>query len=67
MIRNEDKTSSKGISVKLLELKKELLKLANEKKANNSVADEIDRLCALKENAEGEGVKAKREFLKQRI
>ena len=34
----------------LLELQKELLKLANSKKDYNSVADEIDRLRKLKQN-----------------
>ena len=51
MIRQEDETSSEGIETKLLELQKELLKLANSKKDYNSVADEIDRLRELKQNA----------------
>ena len=46
-------------------LQKELLKLANSKKDYNSVADEIDRLRELKQNALVES--AEREGLKQRI
>ena len=51
VIRQENETSSEGIEAKLLELQKELLKLANSKKDYNSVADEIDRLWELKQNA----------------
>ena len=65
VIRQEDETSSEGIETKLLELQKELLKLANSKKDYNSVADEIDRLRELKQNALVES--AEREGLKQRI
>ena len=65
VIRQEDATSSEGIEVKLLELQKELLKLANSKKDYNSVADEIDRMRELKQNALVES--AEREGLKQRI
>ena len=65
VIRQEDATSSEGIEAKLLELQKELLKLANSKKDYNSVADEIDRLRELKQNALVES--AEREGLKQRI
>ena len=65
VIRQEDETSSEGIENKLLELQKELLKLANSKKDYNSVADEIDRLRELKQNAMVES--AEREGLKQRI
>ena len=65
VIRQEDETSSEGIEVKLLELQKELLKLANSKKDYNSVADEIDRLRELKQNALVKS--AEREGLKQRI
>ena len=54
-----------GIETKLLELQKELLKLANSKKDYNSVADEIDRLRELKQNALVES--AEREGMKQRI
>ena len=64
VIQQEDETSSEGIETKLLELQKELLKLANSKKDYNSVADEIDRLRELKQNALVES--AKREGLKQR-
>ena len=49
----------------LLDLQKELLKLANSKKDYNSVADEIDRLRELKQNALVKS--AEREGLKQRI
>ena len=65
VIRQEDETSSEGIEAKLLELQKELLKLANSKKDYNSVADEIDRLRELKQNALVES--AEQEGLKQRI
>ena len=65
VIRQEDATSLEGIEAKLLELQKELLKLANSKKDYNSVADEIDRLRELKQNALVES--AEREGLKQRI
>ena len=65
VIRQEDETSSEGIEAKLMELQKELLKLANSKKDYNSVADEIDRLRELKQNALVES--AEREGLKQRI
>ena len=65
VIRQEDGISSEGIEAKLLELQKELLKLANSKKDYNSVADEIDRLRELKQNALVES--AEREGLKQRI
>ena len=65
VIRQEDETSSEGIETKLLDLQKELLKLANSKKDYNSVADEIDRLRELKQNALVES--AEREGLKQRI
>lgn len=65
VIRQEDEISSEGIEAKLLELQKELLKLTNSKKDYNSVADEIDRLRELKQNALVES--AEREGLKQRI
>ena len=65
VIRQEDETSSEGIEAKLLELQKDLLKLANSKMDYNSVADEIDRLRELKQNALVES--AEREGLKQRI
>lgn len=72
VIRQEEETSAVGINAKLEELQKELLRLANSKKDYNSVADEIDRLRELKqealtESAEREGVKKRiaemREFL----
>lgn len=44
-----DETSVEGINVKLKELQKELLKLANSKKEYGSVADEIGRLRDLKQ------------------
>ena len=65
VIRQGDESSSEGIETRLLELQKELLKLANSKKDYNSVADEIDRLRELKQNALMES--AEREGLKQRI
>lgn len=65
VIRQEDEISSEGIEAKLLELQKKLLKLTNSKKDYNSVADEIDRLRELKQNALVES--AEREGLKQRI
>ena len=65
VIQQEDETSSEGIEAKLLELQKELLKLANSKKDYNSVADEIDRMRELKQNVLVES--AEREGLKQRI
>lgn len=43
VIPQKDEISSEGIGAKLLELQKELLKLANSKKDYNCVADEIDR------------------------
>lgn len=65
VLRQEDETSSEGIEAKLLELQKELLKLANSEKDYNSVADEIDRLQELKQNALVESTE--REGLKQRL
>ena len=65
VLRQEDETSSEGIETRLLELQKELLKLANSKKDYNSVADEIDRMRESKQNALVES--AEREGLKQRI
>lgn len=75
VIRQENETSSEGIEAKLLELQKELLKLANSKKDYNSVADEIDRLWELKQNALVESaerggrvkqrIREMREFLEQ--
>lgn len=65
VIRQEEATSLEGIEARLLELQKELLKLVNSKKDYNSVADEIDRLRKLKQNALVES--AEREGLKQRI
>ena len=65
VIRQEDATSSEGIEAKLLELQKELLKLANSKKDYNSVADDTRSRVELKQNALVES--AEREGLKQRI
>lgn len=48
VIRQEDETSSESIDTKLVELQKELLKLANSKKDYNGIADEIYRLRELK-------------------
>ncbi|MBU3196011.1 recombinase family protein [Clostridium algidicarnis] len=61
----EDENSMEIINAKLEELQKELLKRANAKKDYNDLADEIDRLRELKQNAMAEN--AEREGLKQRI
>lgn len=61
----EDEGSMESIDVKLEELQKELLKRANAKKDYNDLADEIDRLRELKQNAMAEN--AEREGLKKRI
>lgn len=61
----EDEGSMESINVKLEELQKELLKRANAKKDYNDLADEIDSLRELKQNAMAEN--AEREGLKQRI
>jgi len=61
----EDEGSIESINAKLEELQKELLKRANAKKDYNDLADEIDHLRELKQNAMAEN--AKREGLKQRI
>ena len=65
VIRQEEETSAEGINAKLEELQKELLRLANSKKDYNSVADEIDRLRELKQEAQTES--AEREGVKKRI
>lgn len=65
VILQEDESSAENIEARLEELQKELLKLANSKKDYNSVADEIDRLRELKQNALVES--AEREGLKKRI
>ncbi len=65
VILQEDENSAEGITAKLKEKQKELLKLANAKKDYNSVADEIDRLRELKQKALTES--AEREGLKKRI
>lgn len=65
VIPQEDENSAEGITAKLKEKQKELLKLANAKKDYNSVADEIDRLRELKQKALTES--AEREGLKKRI
>ncbi len=65
IILQEDENSVEGITAKLKEKQKELLKLANAKKDYNSVADEIDRLRELKQKALTES--AEREGLKKRI
>jgi predicted nucleic acid-binding Zn-ribbon protein len=61
----EDEGSIESINAKLEELQKELLKRANAKKDYNDLADEIDHLRELKQNAMAEN--AEREGLKQRI
>lgn len=60
-----DDGSIESINAKLEELQKELLKRANAKKDYNDLADEIDRLRELKQEAMVEN--AVREGLKQRI
>lgn len=65
VILQEDESSAENIEARLEELQKELLKLANSKKDYNSVADEIDRLRELKQNALVES--AERDGLKKRI
>jgi hypothetical protein len=50
-IRKEDEPSAEGISARLEELQKKLLRLVNFQKDYNSVADEIDRLQELKQKA----------------
>lgn len=61
----EDEGSMESINAKLEELQKELLKRANAKKDYKDLADEIDGLRELKQNAMAEN--AEREGLKQRI
>ncbi len=65
VIRQGDESSAENIGARLEELQKELLKLANSKKDYNSVADEIDRLRDLKQNALAES--AEREGVKRRV
>lgn len=59
----EDGDSMESIHAKLEELQKELLKRANAKEDYNDLADEIDHLRELKQNAMAEN--AEREGLKQ--
>ena len=61
----EDEGSMESINTELEKLQKELLKQANAKEDYNDIADEIDRLRELKQNAMAEN--AEREGLKQRI
>ncbi|MFV0441426.1 MAG: recombinase family protein [Lachnospirales bacterium] len=61
----EDEGSMESINAKLEELQNELLRRANAKKDYNDLADEIDHLRELKQNAMAEN--AEREGLKQRI
>lgn len=61
----KDEGSMESINAKLEELQKELLKRANAQKDYNDLADEIDHLRELKQNAMAEN--AEREGLKQRI
>ena len=65
VILQEDEKSAEGITAKLKEKQKELLRLANAKKDYNSVADEIERLRELRQKALSES--AEREGLKKRI
>ena len=62
VLNEESDKTKKGIDEKLVELQKELLRLANSKAEYEDVADEIYRLRELKhsaliENAEREGLK----------
>ena len=61
----DDEGSMESINAKLEEFQKELLKRANAKKDYNDLADDIDRLRELKQNAMAEN--AEREGLKRRI
>ena len=61
----EDENSLESINARLEELQKDLLKRANAKQDYNDLADEIDHLRELKQNAMVEN--AEREGLKQRI
>lgn len=61
----EDEGSIESINAKLEKLQKELLKRANAKEDYNDLADEIDRLRELKQNALVES--AEREGKRQRI
>lgn len=61
----EDEGSIESINARLEELQQELLKRANAKQDYNDLADEIDRLRKMKQNAMVEN--AGREGLKQRI
>ena len=61
----EDEGSIESINARLEELQQELLKRANAKQDYNDLADEIDRLREMKQNAMVEN--AGREGLKQRI
>lgn len=61
----EDEGSMESINAKLEYLQKELLKRANAKEDYNDLADGIDHLRELKQNAMAEN--AEREGLKQRM
>lgn len=61
----EDENSMESIDFKLEKLQKELLKRANARQDYNDIADEIDHLRELKQEAMVEN--AEREGLKQRI
>lgn len=61
----EDETTMESIDVKLEELQKELLKRANARQDYDDLADEIDHLRGLKQDAMVES--AGQEGLKQRI
>ena len=64
-VLSEAEQPDDGVDCKLEELQKELLKLANSKEDYTEVADEIDRLRELKQNALVES--AERDGLRQRI
>lgn len=65
VLYQEDESTIIGIDVQMEELQKELLKRANRKVDYDDIADEINRLRELKQNALAES--AQREGLKQRI
>ena len=55
----DDEGSMESINAKLEEFQKELLKRANAKKDYNDLADDIDRLRELKQNAMAENANEK--------